>query len=126
MMITHEELVAKLCKPGIDIKSELTNEQAALWHMATGISGEAGELLDAIKKHTIYQKPLDIENIVEELGDLEFFMEGLRQLLSIPRTLTIAKNISKLSIRYESLGYTNRAAIDRLDKAKEQLQPLPC
>lgn len=38
--------------------------------MATGVSGEAGELLDAVKKSVVYKKPLDRENVVEELGDL--------------------------------------------------------
>ena len=51
--------------------------------MVVGVSGEAGELLDAVKKAVIYRKPLDLENVIEELGDLEFYMEGLRQGLEI-------------------------------------------
>lgn len=40
-----------------------------LIHMALGLAGEIGELLDAVKKHVIYGKPLDIVNLSEELGD---------------------------------------------------------
>lgn len=86
-----------------------------LIHMAMGISGEAGELLDAIKKHVIYDKPLDTGHIVEELGDLEFYMEGLRQSLKLSRDHIIAENIDKLGRRYPN-GYSNEDAAKRKDK----------
>ena len=109
-------MVARLSKPGDNIKNELTPKQAHLLHMAVGISGEAGELLDAVKKHAIYQKPLDITNVVEELGDLEFFMEGLRSTLGISRDEVLAKNINKLSARYHKGLYSNEQAQARADK----------
>lgn len=84
--------------------------------MTMGISGEAGELLDAIKKGVIYRKPLDRENIIEELGDIEFYLEGLRQQLHISREETLLANINKLSKRYEKLSYSNDAAQTRADK----------
>ena len=87
-----------------------------LMHAAIGISGEAGELLDAMKKNWVYNKPLDYDNIVEELGDLEFYMEALRQQLDISREETLKENIKKLSKRYPH-GYTDQAAQERLDKA---------
>jgi len=83
--ITHPELVTALAKPGADIVASLTAEDAHALHMAVGISGEAGELLDAVKKAAIYRKPIDRENVIEEMGDLEFYMEGLRQGLGITR-----------------------------------------
>lgn len=43
-------------------------------HAAMGIVGEIGELVDAIKKHTIYGKPLDTVNIMEEIGDCLFYL----------------------------------------------------
>ncbi len=109
-------MVARLSKPGEQIKNELTPKQAHLLHMAVGISGEAGELLDAIKKHAVYQKSLNITNVVEELGDLEFFMEGLRATLGISREEVLAKNINKLSVRYHSGKYSNQQAQQRADK----------
>lgn len=114
--ITHRELVAKLVKPGEKILFEMTASDAHILHMAVGICGEAGELIDAIKKRTIYGKPLDIINVVEELGDLEFYMEGLRQTLGITRDETLNANIAKLSERYNKLTYSNEAAIARKDK----------
>lgn len=115
--ITHPELVAALVKDPELLIAELTPESADAWHMATGISGEAGELLDAVKKHAVYARPIDRENVVEELGDLEFYMEGLRQRLGITREETISGNIAKLSVRYGKLTFSNEDATVRADKA---------
>lgn len=112
----HREMVASLVKDGAQIKDELTPLQAHLWHMATGVAGEAGELLDAVKKHVVYQKLLDLDNVIEELGDLEFFMEGLRDALGIQREVTLAHNMNKLSKRYASGSFSNTEAQNRADK----------
>ena len=113
--ITHPELVTALAKPGADIVATLTPEDAHALHMAVGISGESGELLDAIKKAAIYRKPIDRANVIEELGDLEFYMEGLRQGLGLSREETLAANVRKLSKRYEGQKYSNAAAQARAD-----------
>ena len=113
----HADMVASLAKPGEDIVASLEPTGAHALHMAVGISGEAGELLDAIKKGVIYNKPLDIENIMEELGDLEFYMEGLRQAFELSRDEILASNIKKLSRRYAGLQYSDQAAQQRADKA---------
>lgn len=112
----HKELVAALAKSGSEIVNELDADKAHILHMAVGISGEAGELLDAVKKATIYNKPLDRENVIEELGDLEFYMEGLRAKLGITREETLVANINKLSKRYSSGSYSNQQAQERADK----------
>jgi len=117
---THPELVTALAKPGADIVASLTAEDAHALHMAVGISGEAGELLDAVKKATIYRKPIDRENVIEEMGDLEFYMEGLRQGLDITREEVLAHNIAKLSKRYSSGSYSDKHAQERADKATER------
>lgn len=99
--------------------SDLPNispEMADLLHMIIGVVGEAGELLEAALDHIIEDKPLDIENIREELGDLEFYQEGVRQNLSITRDETISQNISKLSVRYSSGSYSDNQAQSRADK----------
>lgn len=116
-MIKHNEMVAALAKPGQAIIDSLSETKAHALHMAVGISGEAGELLDAVKKHVIYNKPLDRENAIEELGDLEFYMEGLRQAFGITREETIAANIAKLGVRYSAGSYSDAQAQARADKA---------
>jgi NTP pyrophosphatase (non-canonical NTP hydrolase) len=90
-----------------------------LMHAVVGVASEAGELLDAAKKHVIYGKPLDMNNVVEELGDLEFYMEALRAELGVSREDTLVQNVAKLSRRYPSGVYTDAHAIARLDKGDE-------
>ena len=116
MKIVHGEMVAALAKSGHKIAVELTAEDAHLMHMVIGISGEAGELLDAIKKRVIYRKNLDRENVIEELGDIEFYLEGLRQGISVTREECLEANIAKLGKRYEGLKYSDTAAQERADK----------
>lgn len=105
-----------LAKPGEQIILDLTPEKADLLHMAVGVSGEAGELLDCIKKHVIYNKPLDRANAIEELGDIEFYLNRLRNVLGITRDETIVANIAKLSVRYSSGKFSNDQAQQRSDK----------
>lgn len=74
---THPELVRALVKPGVFIVASLTPEKADLWHAATGISGEAAELLSCIYESR------GRENLLEEAGDLFFYVEQMRQNIQI-------------------------------------------
>lgn len=87
-----------------------------LVHAGMGISGESGELLDAIKKHVVYGKELDRMNIIEELGDLMFYMHAMMNLLGISEQQVLQHNACKLMVRYEGLEYSDKAAQARADK----------
>lgn len=127
MKITHDQMVARLFKNPEDIQSDFSVKEKELdqdevlrklnlIHGCMGVSGEAGELLDAIKKHTMYNKPLDVENVVEELGDIEFYLASIRQQLGFTREFIIEENMRKLEQRYPGFEYTDQKAIERLDK----------
>lgn len=115
----YAEMVDKLVKPGEFILKALTPERCNLWHMATGVSGEAGELSDAVKRWTIYNKPLDLANVVEEMGDLEFYLQGIRSALGISRAEVLQANKEKLAVRYAANTYSDEAAQERADKVTE-------
>ena len=115
-MKTFKQLAVDLSKPGDEIAALITAQEAHLWHMATGVSGEAGELLDAVKKAVVYKKPLDRENVVEELGDLRFYMAGLMSALSISEQELLYATNKKLGKRYASGSYSNEQAQERADK----------
>lgn len=122
--VTHPELVKALVKaPGLIIE-QMNEDKMDLIHAVMGVCGEAGELLDAVKKAAVYDKPLDRENVVEELGDMEFYLEQLRQRLGITREETLDHNIAKLSVRYVGLNYSDSAAQQRADK-QPQRKPFP-
>jgi NTP pyrophosphatase (non-canonical NTP hydrolase) len=120
---TYAKFVELLCKPGIDILVHMDPRDAHLTHMAMGVAGEAGELLDAVKKSVIYRKPLDRENVLEECGDILFFVQGILNHYSNteddPVTIqeVIRMNRLKLSRRYYKGTYSNEQAQERADKA---------
>ena len=79
----------------------------------------AGELLDAIKKNWVYNKPLDHENVKEELGDLMFYITALMMLEGLTMQEVLQSNADKLSERYKGLQYSDEAAQARADKQNE-------
>ena len=107
-MVRYDQFVLQLFKAD--------TAPAMLTHAVLGIAGEAGELVDAIKKHTIYGKPLDRENVIEELGDLRFYIQAMQNVLGITEFEVLQANANKLAKRYRGLKYTDQAAIDRADK----------
>jgi NTP pyrophosphatase (non-canonical NTP hydrolase) len=115
----YRNFVRSLCKAGSIIAAEMTPDDAHKLHMAVGASGEAGELLDAIKKAVIYRKPLDIANVREECGDILFYVTGLLDSIGCNLDEVIRENMEKLSLRYQSLSYSNHAAITRSDKSTQ-------
>lgn len=114
--MTYAEFVRSKKKDGQAILDQMTAEKADAIHMAIGVSSDAGELLDAVKRFVIYNKPIDRDNVVEEMGDIEFFLEGLRDNLGITREETLHMNMVKLDARYAT-GYTDAEAAARADKS---------
>lgn len=117
---TYEDFVKSRFKPGADILATLTPEKLELWNAATLWVNEADELLDAVKKHVIYNKPLDKENVAEELGDLEFARAAFYATLekfgfATSPGLCAYMNQVKLEKRYPK-GYSDAAAQAREDK----------
>lgn len=95
----------------------LDPKAADLWHMAIGVATEAAELLDAVCQSILTDDDLDRDNVIEEMGDLEFYMRGIRQILNLSRDQCLSANICKLTRRYPAGEYTNKDAIERKDKA---------
>lgn len=88
-------------------------------HAAVGISGEAGEIMDALKKAWVYGKPLDEQNILEEAGDILFYLQALLLECGFSIPDAMYHNIEKLKKRYPE-GWNQAAAIARADKETGQ------
>lgn len=71
-----------------------------LLHAAVGVAGEAGEVLDAIKKVVFTGKEYDRKVLVKELGDLEFYLQALRNETGITVKEVLDHNVEKLSERH--------------------------
>ncbi len=87
--IVHSEMVTALVKPGRKIIDSLTAAKADLWHMGSCVPGEAAELAELMLAVASGQKPMDMDNLKEELGDIEFYVERIRQIAGITRPMVL-------------------------------------
>lgn len=67
---------------------------------AMGLIGEVGEVVDIIKKHFGHGKPLDEEHLVEELGDVLWYVNQIANNFGLDIKTIIRYNINKLNRRY--------------------------
>ena len=65
-----------------------------------GLCGEAGEVIDLLKKYHYQGHELDRERIIEELGDCAWYMAELAAGLGVPLEEVLERNIAKLRKRY--------------------------
>lgn len=107
-VVRYDDFVRGLIKP--------QTEQLMKLHCALGVAGEAGELADNIKRECIYGKAPDRANVVEELGDIMWYVQATMNLYGILPSEVFQGNADKLSKRYVELKYSDKAAIDRADK----------
>lgn len=112
--LNHPDMVRALFKDPATIR--LTPSMVNHLHAAVGVAGEAGEILDRVKKYAFNNNGTDFhQQIISEMGDLEFYMEALRQSLGVTREQTLEANIAKLGARYEGFQYSDEAAQARKD-----------
>ena len=86
-----------------------------LIHAALGVTGEAGEFADAVKRVAIYEGVPDRANMVEELGDLLWYIAYACEVLGEPLEIVARDNIEKLKKRYPE-AYSDFNAHARMDK----------
>ena len=67
---------------------------------ALGLAGETGEVVDLIKKVIHHGKDLDRTRLIEELGDVCWYLEFLAYALDTSVLEIKIANIAKLKARY--------------------------
>lgn len=68
--------------------------------LSLGITGEAGEVADLIKKHVGHDHDLDRNKVKKELGDVLWYVAVLANSLGISLQEVAQGNIDKLAARY--------------------------
>lgn len=93
---------------------ELTDQETmAIWN-AIGLTGEAGEVADQIKKGIFHRHGLDLDKLEEEIGDLLWYAAALCTTLGLDLTGIMEMNIEKLKQRYPD-GYSSERSIHRVE-----------
>lgn len=73
----------------------------ALMYLALGLTGEAGEVAEKIKKMVRDGGLLDLDAIIAELGDVLWYLSQMANELGLGLAHVAGKNIDKLQDRYE-------------------------
>ncbi|MEO7996822.1 MAG: nucleoside triphosphate pyrophosphohydrolase family protein [Gemmatimonadaceae bacterium] len=85
-----------------------THEQQ-LANAALGLTGEAGEVAEVIKKHLFHATPLDKDAIMKELGDCLWYIAAFGTVLGFSMDDIAQRNIDKLRKRYPEGFDTERS-----------------
>lgn len=83
-----------------------------LSNVGLGLAGEAGEVVDMIKKHLYHGHPLDREAFIKELGDLAWYLALACTVIGEPMEKVLQANIDKLLKRYPE-GFSSHRSIHR-------------
>lgn len=89
----YQELSMKTLNPNIKGKDILINA-------GMGLCGEAGEVIDMIKKHIHQGHPLNKEALAYELGDVAWYLAEAAYALGYSLEDICKMNIDKLQKRY--------------------------
>ena len=81
---------------------------------ALGLAGEAGEVADEVKKFLYQGREWDAEKIIEELGDVLWYVALMADLMDVPLDFVMEYNIDKLQKRYPD-GFSFEASEERAD-----------
>lgn len=79
---------------------------------ALGLTGEAGEVADMIKKYVYHGHKLTTNELVKELGDVMWYIALMCDTLGISMDTVANTNIEKLKKRYPN-GFSKEDSINR-------------
>ena len=104
-MITSENYVEGVLRTDCLITPELiarvsNPETIRLLHAAMGMATEAAELIDMLKKHLFYGKPLDMVNASEEVGDELWYVGLAIDVMKTTMNEVLTQNNRKLRLRF--------------------------
>lgn len=96
-----------------------------LEHAIIGIATEAGEMLGTLKKAKFYGNPIDLENLVEEAGDVRWYLALFCDALGITMDMVERRNIAKLQARYPDKWSRQDSDNRNYGKEKQAADDLP-
>ncbi|MGN7478988.1 nucleoside triphosphate pyrophosphohydrolase family protein [Solibacillus silvestris] len=93
------------------------NQDFALANWGLGLTGEAGEVGDLIKKAVFHDHVIDQVEIKKELGDVLWYLAQIATSAGLSLEEVATENIEKLKRRYPD-GFSTEASINRVDVKK--------
>lgn len=122
--LTSEEFIQGVLRTESQ-QNHIDNIAPRLIHAVTGISTEAGEMLDSLKKAMFYGKPVDVVNMLEELGDLQYYIGLACAVYGWSFEDLWESNQKKLKTRYPEKFAQDKALNRNLDAERAVLEGRP-
>lgn len=90
-------------------------QDAKLAMLCMGLAGETGEVVDHVKKHLFQGHELSREKIVDESGNVLWYLAGIFNMVGTTFDEVMNRNIDKLNKRYPN-GFDAQKSINREEK----------
>ena len=90
------------------------NQDLALTVAALGLTGEAGEIAELVKKGIYHGHGLDVDKLANELGDLQWYIAEACSRAGLSLASVMERNVAKLRKRYPE-GFSTIDSIKRVD-----------
>ena len=101
----YQQLALRTLNPDLANRDVLING-------VMGLCGEAGEAIDLVKKHLAQGHALDREALIDELGDVAWYLAETAHALDCDLETVLARNIEKLKERYPE-GFEAEKSLNR-------------
>lgn len=102
-------------------RNKFCSEEDEMKNYCLGMSSEVGELIGAIKHHLFHKWELDLPNIVEEMGDIIWYVTALASTLGIDLNEVLDYNLLKLKERYPD-GFDPQKSINRKENKTDDAE----
>lgn len=89
----YQELAGRTSPPDRLPIEKLTNG-------ALGLGGEAGEVVELVKKHRYHGHALDADAVAKELGDVLWYVAEVCTAVGLSLDEVAQRNVAKLKARY--------------------------
>lgn len=109
-LFEYQQLAARTMRPSATPAEHEKN----LAILGLGLAGEAGEVVELLKKHLGHGHELDIEKAEKELGDVTWYLAALCTELGLSFEHVAELNIEKLRKRYPA-GFSEAASRGRAE-----------
>jgi NTP pyrophosphatase (non-canonical NTP hydrolase) len=93
----YQQEARRTMRPGLSPRD-------ALLDAAAGLAEEAGEVLSHVRKHTFFDRPLDRDAVLEELGDALWCLAAVSTCLNLSLGEVAETNIRKIGDRESGFG----------------------
>ena len=106
----YQEMSQRTMKKGRTLKDNVSD-------YSMGLTGEAGETVDYLKKVVHHDHKLDRNHLKKEMGDVLWYLSALSTTFDIDLQDVARMNILKLKERYP-VGFNTEDSVKRVDVAE--------